>query len=205
MSFATKLARAARGETRLFRPGYVLAHVVSAVLPQLTFDRTRTIVLKAAGLRIGPRSLVMGPLRITGNGDRDSRLTIGSDCVITGPLHVDLGGSVHIGDRVYVGHDVAMLTVDHRIGPSEQRCAEHDVMPIDIGDGAWIGARATILPGVTVGRGAVVAAGAVVTRDVPPDTLVAGVPASVLRELEEGVPSSIRKRARPVEARGRVA
>jgi maltose O-acetyltransferase len=55
--------------------------------------------------------------------------------------------------------------------------------PVSIEDGAWIAARVTILPGVTIGRGTVVAAGAVVTRDVPPNTLAAGVPARVKREL----------------------
>ena len=186
--------RAAQREVALVYPRYLLAHAVAVALPQLTFNRTRTEVLRAGGLKIGRGSLVMGPIRVTGAGDRGNVLSIGSDCVITGHLHVDAGATVRIGNRVYIGHDVALLTVDHEIGPSEQRCAGHDPLPIVIGDGVWIGSRVMILPGVTVADGAVIAAGAVVTRDVPCDTLVAGVPAQVVRALEPTAPVSTRKR-----------
>jgi acetyltransferase-like isoleucine patch superfamily enzyme len=67
------------------------------------------------------------------------------------------------------------------------------VGPIRIEDGVWIGSRVTVLPGVTIGAGAVIAAGAVVNRDVPPDTLVGGVPARVLRHLDEPSPKSVRR------------
>jgi tetrahydrodipicolinate N-succinyltransferase len=74
--------------------------------------------------------------------------------------------------------------------------------PISIGDGVWIGSRVTVLPGVSVGRGAVVAAGAVVTRDVAPDTLVAGIPAVVVKHLGPG-PSHKREGHVVVEPRVR--
>jgi maltose O-acetyltransferase len=194
LSFLARLANAAKREVVLFYPRYVAAYALSSVLPQLTFNRTRTEIMRAGGLVIGRGSLVLGPVRVTGAGDRSKLLSIGSGSIITGCLHIDLGASVRIGDRVYVGHDVTMLTMDHQIGPTEQRCGGHDPLPIVIGDGVWIGSRVMILPGVTVGNGAIVAAGAVVTRDVPPDTLVAGVPAEVVRELEQGAPSVARKR-----------
>jgi maltose O-acetyltransferase len=205
-SFWARLANAAKREVVLFYPRYLAAHALASVLPQLTFNRTRTEIMRAGGLAIGERSVVLGPVRVTGAGDRSKLFSIGCDSVITGPLHVDLGASVRIGDRVYLGHDVAILTMDHTIGPSDQRCGEHDPLPIVIGDGVWIGSRVTILPGVTVGNGAVVAAGAVVTRDVPSDTMVAGLPAEVVRELEQGAPSVARKRRKtdepPSEAGG---
>ncbi len=200
-AIATRILSAWRRETALLYPRYLVAHAISAVLPQLTFNRTRTEVLRAGGLSVGRGSLIMGAIRVTGAGDRSELLTIGCDSIVTGRLHVDLGAPVRIGNRVYIGHDVALLTVDHRIGPSEQRCAGHELLPIVIEDGAWICSRVTILPGVTVGSGAVVAAGAVVTRDVPPDTVVAGVPAQITRELEQGVPSS-RKRRKQVHLEG---
>jgi maltose O-acetyltransferase len=146
--------------------------------------------LRAAGLAIGERSLVMGALDITGEGHVSGLLSIGNDTFITGPLRIDLGATVRIGDRVRLGHNVTLLTVDHEIGPLEQRCGQVVVAPITIEDGAWLASNVTVLPGVTVGEGAIVAAGAVVTHDVPRSTLVAGVPARIVRELpDDGVPA----------------
>jgi len=136
----------------------------------------------------------MGPLDLTGTGRLAELFSIGDDTFVTGPLHVDLGAAVRIGDRVRIGHHVALLTVDHEIGPSEQRCGNVLVAPVIIGDGAWLASRVTILPGVSVGNGSIVAAGAVVTHDVPPNTLVAGVPARVVRDLPEDAPPVSRHR-----------
>jgi acetyltransferase-like isoleucine patch superfamily enzyme len=122
---------------------------------------------------------------LTGQSKRVELLTIGADCVIAGRLHVDLGATVRIGNRVHVGHDVTMLTVNHEIGPADERCGGHRCLPIVVEDGAWLGPRVTILAGVTVGAGAVIAAGAVVTRSVQPNTLVGGVPARMMRELAQ--------------------
>ena len=90
-----------------------------------------------------------------------------------------------IGDHVYFGHDVAVLTAIHKLGDRwRPSWALHSPNRSRSEAGSWIGARAVILGGVTIGEGAVVAAGAVVTRSVPPNTLVGGVPAVVIRELE---------------------
>lgn len=169
------------GDLGLERVG---ADWISRTLPQLSFGRTRTAALRALGVRLGSRSLVLGPLRITGKGSLPRLLSIGSDTVVTGPLHIDLGAEVRIGSRIFIGHDVALLTVDHHIGSADCRCGHRKLAPVKIEDGAWLAARVTILPGVTVGRGAVVAAGAVVTRDVPENALVGGVPAKILRMLD---------------------
>jgi acetyltransferase-like isoleucine patch superfamily enzyme len=131
-------------------------------------------------------------------------LRIGDLSSISGPLHIDLGAQVSIGRSVGIGRDVLLLTLDHDIGPSEFRCGRQVAAPIRIGDGVWIGSRATVLPGVSIGDGAVVAAGAVVTRDVVPNTLVAGVPARFVRaievtELPARPPRASRQRTVPVE------
>jgi maltose O-acetyltransferase len=161
------------------------ASFVSRTFPQLSFARTRTLALRALGLNLGAHSLVLGPLRITGSGDMTKLISFGDDVVITGPLHLDIGGAIRVGNNVYLGHDVALLTVSHRIGPSERRCSKVEFGPIVVGDGAWLATRVTVLPGVTIGAGAVVAAGAVVSRDVAKNVLVGGVPARVIRELSD--------------------
>lgn len=166
----------------------VAAELVTAAMPHLCFIYLRTQTWRAAGLRVGERSRLMGPLHISGRASWQNHLTIGSDTLITGPLSIDLEAPVHIGSRVRIGHEVLLLTVDHQIGTPEYRCGDSFARPISIGDGAWLGSRVVVLPGVSIGKGAVVAAGAVVTRDVPADTLVAGVPARVLRALPEGAP-----------------
>jgi maltose O-acetyltransferase len=143
---------------------------------------------------LGERARIMGALHITGPGDFRSLVRIGHDTFTTGPLRIDLDAAVDIGDGVRIGHDVLLLTVDHEIGPSRGRCGPNVAGPIRVGDGAWLSSRCIVLPGVTVGAGAVVAAGAVVTHDVPADTLVAGVPARVIRHLDEKVSRSPRLR-----------
>jgi len=185
-----KLCTAASNEIELLHPRALVAEMVSGVLPQHTFNLTRTLLLRATGFPIGPGSRIMGQIRVTGRSSRLDMFSIGSDCVITGPLHVDLGAPVRIGDRVHLGHHVALLTVSHEIGPSEERCGGHQCLPVTIEDGAWLGSRVTILPGVTVGAGAVVEHGAVVTRNVAPNTLVGGVPAKMIQDFTRSSPSS---------------
>ncbi|MGI2292887.1 acyltransferase [Paenibacillus sp. GXUN7292] len=78
-----------------------------------------------------------------------------------------------------------MRAKQKRLAVSSKRAGESDRKPVTIGKGCWIGARATILPGVTVGDGCVIAAGAVVTKDCEPDSLYAGVPAIKIKSIEK--------------------
>ncbi len=160
----------------------VLADLAST-LPNAGFATTRTALLRAAGVHIGKHSLIQGELWLTGTGNVCELLRIGDNTLITRRLHVDLGAPVRIGNYVRIGHDVSILTVSHAVGSRDFRAGPRSFGEIAIEDGCWIGSRSTLLPGVVIGSGAIVAAGAVVTRSVPPDTLVAGVPARVIREL----------------------
>lgn len=94
---------------------------------------------------------------------------------------MDFGG-IDIGDDVMIGPNVQLISSGHPLDPATRR-SQITRGPIRIGRGVWIAAGATVLQGVTVGDDAVVAAGAVVTKDVPPRTLVVGVPARVIRDL----------------------
>ena len=91
-------------------------------------------------------------------------------------------GGIYIGDRALIGHNAVIATLNHNMDPAKR--ANLLPAPVYIGADAWLGANVTVLPGVTIGEGAVVAAGAVVTKDVPANTVVAGVPAKVIRELD---------------------
>jgi acetyltransferase-like isoleucine patch superfamily enzyme len=101
---------------------------------------------------------------------------IGYECAFTGH------GAINIADQVMIAHKVNLVTAGHPVEPDKRR-AYITAEPITIDTNVWIGAAATILPGVNIGADSVVAAGAVVTHDVPPATLVAGVPATVIRHL----------------------
>lgn len=92
-------------------------------------------------------------------------------------------GGIYIGDGALIGHNVVLATLNHAKSPKDR--SSMLPAPIHIGKHVWIGSNATVLPGVTIGDGAIVAAGAVVTHDVPENTIVGGVPARILRHLSE--------------------
>jgi acetyltransferase-like isoleucine patch superfamily enzyme len=101
---------------------------------------------------------------------------IGYECMFTGH------GAIDIADEVMIANKTNLVTAGHPVEPDKRR-DYITVEPITIERNVWIGAAATVLPGVTIGADSVVAAGAVVTHDVPPATLVAGVPAMAIRHL----------------------
>lgn len=111
------------------------------------------------------------------------RVRIGAGAYVNTGVFFDGQAPITIGPRVHLGMQAMILTGGHAIGSPGQRAAGLEPAPVVVGEGAWIGARAVLMPGVTVGPGAVVAAGAVVTEDVAPNTVCGGVPARVLREL----------------------
>ena len=92
-------------------------------------------------------------------------------------------GGIFIGDGALIGHNVVLATLNHVMSPKDR--SSMVPAPILIGKNVWIGANATVLPGVTIGDGAIVAAGAVVTKDVPENTVVGGVPAKIIRTISE--------------------
>lgn len=94
---------------------------------------------------------------------------------------------VRMGDNVWIGPDALICTVNHPLDPAGRRKHLGIAKPITIGNDVWIGGKATILPGVTIGNNVVVAAGAVVTKDVPDNTLVGGVPAKVIKKIPDNV------------------
>lgn len=115
--------------------------------------------------------------------DCGKNITFGKNVFINSGCKFQDQGGITIGDGALIGHNVVLATLNHDMKP-EKRSTIHPA-PIVVGKNVWIGSGATILPGVTIGDGAIVAAGAVVTKDVAANTIVGGVPAKFIKEIEE--------------------
>ena len=107
---------------------------------------------------------------------------MGENSAVNARCHLDNRGGIYIGDNVSISSDVTILTADHDMdAPNFQG----RVRPVNIQDYVWVGTRAMMMPGVTIGKGAVVAAGAIVTKDVAPYHVVAGIPAKFIKERQK--------------------
>jgi maltose O-acetyltransferase len=154
---------------------HLLVNVVAG--SRLAGARTRARLYRWAGIRVEQANVRPGV------EFHDANVRIGRDTFVNSGCVFAARGGIEIGERCALGHEVLLNTVGHELGPAEKRAGERVDRPIRIGDGAWIGTRATVLDGVTIGAGCVIAAGAVVTRDCEPDGLYAGVPAVRKRDL----------------------
>lgn len=148
-------------------------------------------VVRGADVRIDPRARL--------HATAEAPVVLGDDvkvyrgCEVFGPAELGPGTFVNrdvymkpgvtTGVRVAIGPFTRFLTEGHEVGFRASRAGRKTTEPIVVGDGAWIGGDVTILGGVTIGAGSVVASGSLVNRDVPPDAIVAGVPARVVRVI----------------------
>jgi maltose O-acetyltransferase len=180
----TRLGIFLKKEIQVFHPRLILAQLLMAPLPNHNGGTIRTLILRLAGFQIGNGSFFWDTPTIVGGGDIYRKLVIGKCCLINIHVYFDLAERIFLDDRASLGPQVTFITGTHEIGSADYRLGKLVSRPICVGKGVWVGARATILPGVTIGDGAVVAAGSVVTKDVPANCLVAGVPAVVKRELD---------------------
>lgn len=112
--------------------------------------------------------------------DCGKNINLGKNVFINSGCRFQDQGGIFIGDDVLVGHNVIIATLNHGFKPENR--ADLIPAPVRIGNKAWIGSGSIILPGITIGENAVVAAGSVVAKDVPANTVVAGNPARILRE-----------------------
>jgi acetyltransferase-like isoleucine patch superfamily enzyme len=143
------------------------------------------------GITLGADTIVMhGAILHVYNfrGMAQSHITIGKNCLIGEYCVIRGQGGVTIGDRVYTSPFTQIIAVNHVFDDPARSFVEQGITAegIVIEDDVWLGASAVITDGVRVGKGAVVAAGAVVTKDVPPHTVVGGVPAKVIKEIKPG-------------------
>jgi acetyltransferase-like isoleucine patch superfamily enzyme len=157
------------------------AMAITADLNRLTFndaDEVRALFSDLIGSKVDDSFLLIPPFYATGGTDTriGRNVFVNQNCTF-----YDLGG-LDIADDVMIGPNVSLITSGHPIEPSRRRDFTI-AKPIVIERNVWIGAGATIIGGVTVGENSVVAAGSVVTRNVPPNSLVGGNPAKVIRSI----------------------
>ena len=114
--------------------------------------------------------------------DCGKNTTIGKNVFINSCCHFQDQGGIVIGDGSLIGHNVTLATLNHGMAP-QQRQSLYPA-PIVIGRNVWIGAGVTVVPGITIGNNAVVGAGSVVTKNVPANTVVAGIPAKRIKTIE---------------------
>jgi maltose O-acetyltransferase len=169
----------------MLHPRLLLAQLFLSLLPLYVGSSLRAKILKLAGFQIGRGTVFWGMPTLVGADDIYRKLTIGQGCWIGVRAYFDLVDEIIIGDLTTLGPEVMLITGTHEIGDARRRVGRLVSQPVCTGNGVWLGARATILPGVMIGDGAVVGAGALVTKNVPPNTLVAGVPAVVRRYLDD--------------------
>ncbi len=140
-------------------------------------ERVRELLAQLTGKPVDESVTLFPPF----NADFGRNITLGKRIFINAGCKFQDQGGVTIGDGTLIGHNVVIATLNHDLAPS--RRADMHPAPVVIGRNVWIGSNATILPGVSVGDDAVVAAASVVTRDVPAGAVVVGSPARVVRTV----------------------
>lgn len=163
--FMTDAAREAQRITAEMNSGYRSAEELRALFSRLTGQPT-------------DESFGLFPPFYT---DFGKNIHVGKDVFINSGCCFQDQGGITLGDGCLIGHQVVIATLNHDLDPA--RRGGMYPAPVRLGKNVWVGAHATILPGVTVGDGAVIAAGAVVTKDVPAGVVAGGVPARVLKTI----------------------
>jgi maltose O-acetyltransferase len=187
LSWLDRAARAMANEFGNLNFRLMLASAAVRVLPDLCFCRLRTsIYRRLAGIQIGRHTLILGTMEFTETRNVQQRLRIGKHVIINKRFFADLTGDITIGDYVNLGHHIVFITADHDLGPAQRRVGAIRPRAITVENGCWIGARSTILPGVSIGESSVVTAGALVAASVLPNKMVGGVPARVIKTLPTG-------------------
>jgi len=179
----TKIISARTPESAAMLANVKRAMAITAALNRLTFDdadEIRALFSQLIGKKVDESFLLIPPFYTAGG----TEIRVGRNVFINqNCTFYDLGG-LDIADDVMIGPNVSLITAGHPLQPSQRRAATIG-KPILIERNVWIAASATIIGGVTVGENAVVAAGSVVTKDVPANTLVGGNPARVIRAIDD--------------------
>lgn len=158
-----------------------LANQLALFTPQRGFFWLRRRAFLAAGLDIHPEAKINVTVRVY-----QQNVKIGDSWIGPGTQFLPTTeSSIVIGDRCAIAPEVMFHCGSHELGGSERRAGRGTSSPIRVGDGTWVGARATFLAGAVVGSGCMVAAGSVVVSSFGNDVMLAGVPAAIVRVLDD--------------------
>jgi acetyltransferase-like isoleucine patch superfamily enzyme len=138
-------------------------------------EEVRALLSRLTGREVAESVTVFPPFY----SEFGKNLTLGEEVFINQGCRFQDTGGITIGDGTLIGHGSTLTTLNHAVDP--RRRADMTPAPVVIGRRVWLGASVTVVPGVTIGDGAIVGAGAVVTKDVPADAIVGGVPARLIR------------------------
>jgi len=160
-----------------------LFNLLSSILPYTSMFALKRALAKSAGIRLEKNVRLCGRTLFLGAGD----VFIGENTWVglNNTFYRTQLASIRIGKKCDLGPEVSFVTGSHEFGDATRRAGVGTGGNIEIGDGCWIGARVTILGNVKIGSGVMIAAGSVVTKDVPPNCMIAGVPAVVKKEFPD--------------------
>ena len=169
-----KVRRVTRGAWRALA---INSFARSVVLP----DSLRVTTLRRCGIKIG-----QGTRIFAGAYMRPGYVRMGDRCFLNYGAFLDPGAAgILLGNDVVIGAYAVLSATSHSEGGVDRRAGSHNAARIEVGNGCWLGARVTVLPGVKIAPGCIIGAGAVVTRDTEPNGVYVGVPAKRIRDLQE--------------------
>jgi maltose O-acetyltransferase len=184
LSLLNRSVKSIREEAIGFHPRLVALNLAGAVLNRGdAASQTRARLMVRSGFDIGEGTAFVEVPRLSGRAGLVDRLHVGRHCYVDVECIFDLEERITLEDKVTIGPGVMILTSTHELSSAVHRAGPVTRAPVTIREGAWLRARSIVLPGVTVGEGAIVEAGAVVNKDVAPHCRVGGIPATQLEVL----------------------
>ena len=153
--------------------------IINRFLSTTRFFNIKNILLNLSGIKVGYNTRIVGPIKI----GTVASLEIGKNCWIGSGLSIYGNGNVIIGDNCDLAPDIGFITGSHEIGTKNRRAGTGTSFKIFVDDGCWIGARVTIMGNILISKSSIIAASALVNKNVRANVIVGGVPARIIKSI----------------------